>query len=802
VYQFGVYKLDPAGREIFREAESVALSARAFDCIVYLIKHRDRAVGRDELIAAVWGKANVSDTQLNFTLFKARRAIGDRGDASEAIRTVQRFGYRWVAPIVVDVEGPRGALPAEEPVAPAAAPATLDVTSIVSNTDPTLVLDVRSGRSGMLNLRGFIGGTLIALLLGGMYLLLRNVPGPVVSSSQIHPTDEVAPKMEPNIHLVAVLPARVASDDDWAWLHLGLMELISNHLRSANQAVVPSNNMVALDRGEGSLDAFAATVEEVTGAQTIVRPSALKVDAAWTVRLNWQRPGKSGNVEAHAADVVVAARSAADRLLHALGESASPKERMDSDEDAWRAQVDGALLSGDLDEVRRLVDSRPSVSQSTPDLQLIEAKLELAVGNADAARARLMRLLPRLPSESAPLMRARALLELGSSLIDQGNGADAEPVYAEAVPLLEASGNADLVARGYNGRGGAHALVGRIDDATGDFGRARIAYSTVGNALGMAGVEYNEGLLYVLEHRPTEALPLLKNAVERLKSVGSSNQLADAQYCLANTRVGLLQAAESLDDTTKAMTSIDRVGDARRRTKLEYIHARTLAANGRLGEARTLFGTLATSSAAETTSWRGLAQGSLAVMEFNAGQMEEALATAQNAVANIHDADNSYSRAYVWLTGIRARRALQHQAEASSETQALARWAETVPDEAVHAVGHVAEAEQAWANRDFVNAIRLHEAALQEAKRVNSPSTIASVVDSYAKALIASGRLDEAVAVAGQVSRWARIDFTCALLQVRLYRALNQPVAWQAALDHARTLAGERSIPPELASLR
>jgi hypothetical protein len=37
------------------------------------------------------------------------------------------------------------------------------------------------------------------------------------------------------------------------------------------------------------------------------------------------------------------------------------------------------------------------------------------------------------------------------------------------------------------------------------------------------------------------------------------------------------------------------------------------------------------------------------------------------------------------------------------------------------------------------------------------------------------------------------------VLQARLYQALGQRDAWQAALNNARNLAGERSIPADLA---
>ena len=51
-YRFGEFQLDPASRELLRNGHPVPLRPKSLECIVYLVEHRDRAVGRDELISA------------------------------------------------------------------------------------------------------------------------------------------------------------------------------------------------------------------------------------------------------------------------------------------------------------------------------------------------------------------------------------------------------------------------------------------------------------------------------------------------------------------------------------------------------------------------------------------------------------------------------------------------------------------------------------------------------------------------------------------------------------------------------
>ena len=98
IYRFGAFRLDPVKRELWRDDALVDAPARVFACLLYLIEHRERAVGRAELIEALWRRGNVSDTQLFQLILRARRLIGDEAERQDVIRTVAGFGYRWVAP--------------------------------------------------------------------------------------------------------------------------------------------------------------------------------------------------------------------------------------------------------------------------------------------------------------------------------------------------------------------------------------------------------------------------------------------------------------------------------------------------------------------------------------------------------------------------------------------------------------------------------------------------------------------------------------------------------------------------------
>ena len=97
-YRFNDFELIPDTRRLLHCGTDVAIGIRVFEVVAYLMQKRHRAVGRDELLSAVWGRVDGGDATLAQAILKARRAFGDDGNAQNCIRTVARFGYQWVAP--------------------------------------------------------------------------------------------------------------------------------------------------------------------------------------------------------------------------------------------------------------------------------------------------------------------------------------------------------------------------------------------------------------------------------------------------------------------------------------------------------------------------------------------------------------------------------------------------------------------------------------------------------------------------------------------------------------------------------
>jgi TolB-like protein/DNA-binding winged helix-turn-helix (wHTH) protein/Tfp pilus assembly protein PilF len=95
-FVFGDHVLDGGRRELRRGPEQIALEPQVFDVLLYLVRHRDRVVTKDDLIAAVWGGRVISESTLTSRITAARKAVGDSGEQQSLIRTYARKGFRFV----------------------------------------------------------------------------------------------------------------------------------------------------------------------------------------------------------------------------------------------------------------------------------------------------------------------------------------------------------------------------------------------------------------------------------------------------------------------------------------------------------------------------------------------------------------------------------------------------------------------------------------------------------------------------------------------------------------------------------
>ena len=98
-YFFEDFALDPERRELRRGTNLIAAEPQVFDLLEFLIRHRERVVSRDDLLAAIWHGRIISESALTTRINSARAAIGDSGDGQRLIKTLRGKGFRFVATV-------------------------------------------------------------------------------------------------------------------------------------------------------------------------------------------------------------------------------------------------------------------------------------------------------------------------------------------------------------------------------------------------------------------------------------------------------------------------------------------------------------------------------------------------------------------------------------------------------------------------------------------------------------------------------------------------------------------------------
>ncbi len=776
VYAFGAYRLDPAKRELENGGEQVALTPQVFDCLTYLVEHRERAVGRDELIAAVWGRTDVTETLLGQTVMHARRALGDSGDAQRVIKTIPRFGYRWVD------ESTR--------VEPTMAVADVLTTRQDADRPGIAGAGTHSTRTGFQFGLALAGAAMAIVLLAVLWM----VPGG--STGRAVPTPQSA-GLEP----LLVLPVSTPATPESAWIPLGLMDSIAGRVRDAGWAVVPSATVVALTgRSSDSAMTDRNDLGSVTGAGLVVQPIARRSNEAWTVRLAMSgSDSMPTDIEATAADPLEAAQLASDRLIALLQRKPLP-ESLVRDPDAALVElvqrVEAEFLGNRLDAADALLASAPVTWRDRPELRFQRAQLLYRSGQLGDAEQAFALLVEDLRDSSQPQLHARALIGLGSIARTRTQFESAAAFYRQAIALLAPLRQPSLSGMAQAYLGASLGSLRRFEEATQALAQARVTLDGTGDAIGVVIVDAGVATLQADRRRLPDAVARLASAIEHFDRLGAQTEAFDKRIALTQMHRELLNNAAALSVSADAWDRVRNDRSQRLFPMAAAMRAMALIDAGRLDDARAVLDVVdggALPGIDRGFMWRQtrLARAHLHVASADPAAAERVLADVLPVDQPVPDAGD------VWLLRSRVLHQLNRDADASALLPSVRVWSndgsveqqiQSLLIEAEHEVAR-GQSERAWP---------LYEQALAIADEIGVPATIARLVESYGGALIAADRADGAMAVVGRIATWTDRDFGSALLEARLYHALGQAGAWRRALERARTLAGERELPPEL----
>lgn len=106
VFLAGGAEVRPDERRLLVNGKVASLGARAFDLLLVLLEHRDRVVGKEELLERVWPGVEVEENNLTVQISALRKILG-----AAAISTVTGRGYRFTLAIEDRAAPARSTLP-------------------------------------------------------------------------------------------------------------------------------------------------------------------------------------------------------------------------------------------------------------------------------------------------------------------------------------------------------------------------------------------------------------------------------------------------------------------------------------------------------------------------------------------------------------------------------------------------------------------------------------------------------------------------------------------------------------------
>ena len=543
-YRFDDVEIDLDAREIRRAGRRADVEAKVFDLIELLLLARGRALSKAELTSALWGDRPVTDAALSQQLRKARRALGDDGDAQRVIRTVHGRGLRWVAEIAEIADDGTA-----ERTPPSPSGSQAPASPIPDRDD-----DIAPGPMPTRR-RSWLMAAAIGMIVVIVAVLVLRYPIRAAGDAGAHTR-------------IAVLPiVDHTGESELAWTRNGLMGLMTSLFEQTGQTeVVSAQNVQAVaDPRSGGVDLDVA--RRALGATHFVSgelrrvgplyeleihlvaagaaerretlhgtaPAPLAVDAVARVRrwldLTPLPDTRSSGIEnpflaeayARGLDAQLHGDHAGakkyfeicldhdpglawPRLGLAISQGASGEEAQ-SDDNAAKV-VDAARQTGDRDLLIPALRQRAAVAYHQGDLETAKHHLDAALAEVSA--------------EDQPLAMSELLIGVASIDDERGEFAAARAHFEQALELARKTGNR-------RGEASVLANIASLDNGAGDAAAAATDLRNAVDAARAAGDAYLEGSILgnlgateANQGRLLDAIALLKQGLSIAIARGDS----------------------------------------------------------------------------------------------------------------------------------------------------------------------------------------------------------------------------------------------------------------------------------------
>ena len=441
-FSFAHCRLDLARRELHVDNERVLLQPRVFDLLSYMVENAGRALGKAELIAAVWPTRFVTEDALAGAVRKLRSALGDRGPGSPVrVSTVFGIGYRLDVAVMAQVSAtePRG----------------LAVLRVINETGDEALDWTEEGLACLLHFRLQRASHLVLMPLveslachprGGLRAASQALGGASVVLCRLR-------RSGPLLSLVA----EVGTDEDEAWArHVEGQDAGALVARMSQALSVVEGEPLPLAPAESGPDAAVGRAEALTQAGRVAQ--------AWEELQAWP-----------ADPVVTSLRVRLLRLRGRLGEARSDalaalEARPGNRELNLRAELarlaihsgEAAAMVERLRELERCLDEAPSSSTSTRAQALaLAGGLEVRTTHTSVGW-RLADRATRLADKARdPESAVEARLTLGMAWALNWEILTAQSTLDEAIALASRHRLRLLEGRAWYWRASVHRLVGQ-----------------------------------------------------------------------------------------------------------------------------------------------------------------------------------------------------------------------------------------------------------------------------------------------------------------------------------------------------
>jgi len=780
-YQFDEFELRVAERELRREGLLLAIEPKVFDLLCYLVAHRDRAVGRDELIAAVWGRVDLADNTLAQAVMRARRVLDDTGSAPRFLRTLPRHGYRWTA-ITRESSAVLTSDLALAPQNAADAAAAADMPVAEDSHDEILpepsspALSPRPRHRYLPQLLVIVAMALFALaLLGWRHYAAMGVA-------------------EQNIRL-AIWPLRTAGAGDTA-RELGLVELLRRELVAQPDApMIYSADATARLLSLRDRDASAFSLEQVRsqlGATHVLEILVDKHEGSIVVKSRLASAESTRTLgEVRDASLQGALAKIAIESLDTLGRRSTPRAQAATPADplsaALQARAQGRVRDA-YEQLRSLQQAHADDSDLLVDLAGSECALEML----HECELHLTTALG-LPSIS-PWARASAHLELARRRLAELDIAAAKTETDAAQTAAAASSDDLLRARVVHMRQRVAAASGARSEAQMLAQRAMTLYRSVGDLTDQADIQHSLGMLANRNGNAEEAISAFDQALVLYRSQGDRAGEAVALSSRAHALGHLGRFEEASADASAALAAADaQQNPAVIRDALDS-EAWALLQVGRLAEAReTVHRALALGTAAKNPRQVMQLHSLLGFIEAAGGRFPPAIAAWDQAlaVAPAHGAEGATIGLHLAL--VYACLNAGDSARARIETQRLHEITshDARPETAQYA--EHADALIAAHDNDLEHAATLFASVWSAARRTGTLNQ--QMLADYAEVLFKRNDLAGVETLLGETTLPTREGHLYLLVQARYLIRRGDLNGAQHAFDQARARLGERFAP-------